>query len=158
MLAQRGEDGHSLGDREEAGDVAHGVGRRADADSAVGLGLLVSAQSGTRVEAVADLAGKVRDAAVAGSGELVGELKVDLHPILAGEQRGLPHYQRGAPLADPSAGQCVEGAGEVAHQAERDTEVLLAAGRWLAPGQGDLGGDAARDLGDRLEPRSSLAL
>ena len=148
-LPECGQTGDALLDGQEAREVAHRVGRGSQADVAVGPCPARTADRGSGVEAVADRPRLSCRVTVAEAGELPGELDVDLLAVLQGQDGGLAHHQGGAPLADLSAGQQVEGVRHLADQHPRQAQVSRAAVGTGAPRQPDLAGQALPALRGR---------
>ena len=137
----------ALLDGQEGGQVAHRVGRGAQADEAVGPCHARATDRRPGVEPVADGPCLRPGLAVTQPGEPVGQLGVDLLAVLGGEHSGLAHHDRGPPLADLAAGQQLEGAGHLADERPREAQVACTAVGAAASSEGDLGGEALAALG-----------
>ena len=93
----------ALGDREQGGEVAHGVRRRAEADVPFGGGVAGPLRDGARVPAVGGGPGGGDDAPVPGAVERPGvgrELVVDGGPVLRGQAGGFADEEGGAPFVE----------------------------------------------------------
>ena len=97
-------------------------------------------------------AGLPLDPAVAELREPARERAVHVGAVLRAEAGGLPHHDRGAPLADPALGQRAQGVRHLPHQRGGQAEVPAALDGGVVAGERDLGGDAAALLlrGDTL--------
>ena len=142
----------TLGDREQGGEVAHGVRRRAEADVPFGGGVACPLRDGARVPAVGGGPGGGDDAPVPGAVErpgVGGELLVDGGPFLGGEAGGFADEEGGAPFVELPGLQRCEGVRHLGNQGLRQPQEPAALGGGFAPGEGDLRADPGPELGRR---------
>ena len=128
MPAQRLVDGDAAVDGQQGGQVAHGVGGRAEADVPLGCGVRGAFGDGAGVTPVRGGAGRGDQGPVTGPGErpgVGGEFLVDGGPVRGGQAGGFAHEQGGAPFVELPGFQGGEG---VRHFGDR--------GPWPGPGAG----------------------
>ena len=100
---QRGVHGHALRDREQGGELAHGVRGRAEADVPVVFGVRGTGGDGAGVQPVGGGAGRAGDGPVPGAGEgagVGGEVFIDGGPVRGAQAGGLADQQGGAPFVE----------------------------------------------------------
>ena len=146
---ERRERSHALRDGQEAGEQGHGVRSRAHADPAVGLSAADPPHHGLRVQLVRQGPGRPRHGRVAHRGQMATHPRVDGPAVGGAQDCGLAAHHCGPPLADPPSGEVLERVGHLVHQGPGQAEVARAAGRGVAAGECDLGGDAPAALARR---------
>ncbi|GAA2146101.1 hypothetical protein GCM10009844_21740 [Nocardioides koreensis] len=146
LAEQRGVHGDAVLDREQGGEPGHGVGGGAQGGVPLGLGAAPACGHGGGVEPGGALPGRGGELPLAHGlqgGGVAGEVGVDAAAVGQAQAAGLPGEDGGLPAGDPAGPEGVQGVGHLVAQHPGQAEVLLAAVRGLASGQGDLGGDAA---------------
>ncbi|CAH0281691.1 hypothetical protein SRABI26_03963 [Arthrobacter sp. Bi26] len=149
MPGQGGVDADAGGDREQGGELAHGVGGRAEADVPLGGGVRGTLGDGARVEPVRG------GPCPAGQGPVThpveragvrGEVRVDGGPVRGGQAGGFAHEQGGAPFVELSGLQRGEGVRHFGDQGFGQAQEPAAPGRGFAPGEGDLRADPGAEF------------
>ena len=137
------------GDREQGGEVAHGVRGRAEADMPLGGGVRGAVGDGAGVQPVRGGPGGGHQPPVTGPGEgagVGGEVRVDGGPVRGGQARGFAHEQGGAPFVQLPGLQRGEGVRHFGHEGFGQAQEPAALGGGFVPGEGDLRADPGAEL------------
>ncbi|HET7173311.1 MAG TPA: hypothetical protein VFI30_03425 [Nocardioidaceae bacterium] len=149
--AQRAPRADRVGDRQQRGQVGHGVGGRSDADPALALGVPGPGHHRGRVEAVGRPAGGRGHRPVPAPVQPPGQLGVYPGAVGGGQAGGLAGQHGGPPLAEPAGRQRRQRRQRLGHLVDQrggQPEVAVAASRGVVAGQRHLRAHAATRAAD----------